>query len=73
MKYVVFTIAALGVPPLAFVLFIYRGLVKYVVWAMFGALCLYIPTSINFFSNETYRGSARGMEEEIEGPCLVNL
>lgn len=65
MKYVVFTIAVLGVPPLAFVLFIYRRLVKYVIWAMFGALCLYIPTSINFFSEETYRGSARGMEVSV--------
>ena len=65
MKYVVFTIAALGVFPLAFVLFIYRRLVKYVVWAMFGALCLYIPTSINFFSEENYRGSARGMEVSV--------
>ena len=65
MKYVVFSVAALGVLPLAFMLFLDRRLLKYVVWAMFAALCLYIPTSINFFSNESYRGSARGMEVSV--------
>lgn len=65
MKYVVFTISALGVLPLAFLLFINRRWIKYAFWAMVGAMCCYIPTSINFFSNELYRGSARGMEVSV--------
>ena len=32
---------------------------------MVGALCVYIPTSINFFSHEFYRGSSRGMEVSV--------
>ena len=65
MKYVVFTIAALGVPPLAFLLYINRQWQKYAFWAMIAALILYTGTSINFFSMEEYRGSARGMEVSV--------
>ena len=62
MKYLVFTIALLGVPPLTFLLHLNQRWLKYIFWLMVMAMCLYISTSINFFSNETYRGSARGME-----------
>ena len=62
MKYFVFMIALMGVPPLSVLLYINRRWVKYVFWLMIMAMCLYISTSINFFSHETYRGSARGME-----------
>ena len=62
MKYLVFMIALMGVPPLSVLLYINRRWVKYVFWLMILAMCLYISTSINFFSHETYRGSARGME-----------
>ena len=65
MKYAVFTLAALGVPPLAFLLYINRQWQKYAFWAMTAALILYMETSINFFSEETYRGSARGMEVSV--------
>lgn len=65
MKYIVFTIAALGVAPLACLLFINRRWMKYVIWAMVAAMSLYLATSINFFSNEDYRGSARGMEVSL--------
>ena len=62
MKYLVFTIALLGVPPLIFLLHLNRRWLKYMFWLMILAMSLYIPTSINFFSHEEYRGSARGME-----------
>ena len=65
MKYVVFTLAALGVLPLAFALFLNRRWMKYAVWAMIAALTAYQGTAINFFSHEEYRGSARGMEVSV--------
>ena len=65
MKYFVFLIALAGIPPLIFLLHINQKWLKYLFWLMIMAMCLYIPTSINFFSNETYRGSARGMEVSL--------
>ena len=65
MKYVVFTIAALGVPPLAVLLSMNRNWMKYAIWAMIGALAVYQNTAINFFSHEQYRGSSRGMEVSV--------
>ena len=65
MKYAVFAIAALGVPPLAFLLYLNRRWMRYVVWGMVAALCLYQGTAINFFSFEEYRGSSRGMEVSV--------
>ena len=65
MKYAVFTIAALGVPPLAVLLTMNRNWMKYAVWAMIGALAIYQNTAINFFSHEEYRGSSRGMEVSV--------
>ena len=65
MKYVVFTIAALGVPPLAMLLSMNRNGMKYAIWAMIGALAVYQSTAINFFSHEEYRGSSRGMEVSV--------
>ena len=65
MKYVVFFIALLGMPPLGAVLSINKRWMKYAVWAMLGALAVYQGTAINFFSYEEYRGSSRGMEVSI--------
>ena len=65
MKYFVFLIALAGVPPLIFLLHINQRWLKYLFWMMILAMCLYISTSINFFSNEAYRGSARGMEVSL--------
>ena len=62
MKYLVFLVALTGIPPLIFLLHINRRWMKYMFWLMIIAMCLYISTSINFFSHEDYRGSARGME-----------
>ena len=65
MKYAVFTIAALGVPPLAVILSLNKAFMKYAVWAMIGALAVYQSTAINFFSHEHYRGTSRGMEVSV--------
>ena len=65
MKYVVFTFAALGVPPLAFLLYLNRRWMKYAFWAMCAALCFYSSFKLNFFSHDWYRGSSRGMEVSV--------
>ena len=65
MKYVVFFIALLGMPPLGAVLSLNRRWMKYAVWAMLGALAVYQGTAINFYSYEEYRGSSRGMEVSV--------
>ena len=65
MKYAIFTVAALGVPPLAFLLYMNRRWQKYAFWAMLAAMMLYNGTSINFFSNEFYHGTSRGMEVSV--------
>ncbi len=65
MKYAVFAIAAIGTIPLAAVLSVSPGWMKYAFWGMAGSMCLYQQTAINFFSNEFYHGSARGMEVSL--------
>ena len=65
MKYAVFAIAMMGVPPLAVLLSMNRAWMKYAIWAMVGALAAYQGTAINFFSNEHYRGTSRGMEVSV--------
>ncbi|MCR5414535.1 MAG: O-antigen ligase family protein [Kiritimatiellae bacterium] len=65
MKYAVFSLAAIGVFPLAFALSANRRWMKYAIWAMIAALALFQATSINFFSHEDYRGSSRGMEVSL--------
>ncbi len=65
MKYLLFVIAALGVPPFAWVLSMNRRWLRWAFVGVVAALCLYNATSINFFSHESYRGSARGMEVSL--------
>lgn len=65
MKYLVFAIAVLGVPPLAWLLSLNARWMRHAFWGMATALCLYQSTALNFFSNESYRGSARGMETSL--------
>lgn len=65
MKYVVFTFAVLGVPPLTFLLYLNRRWMKYAFWAMCAALCFYGSFKLNFFSHDWYRGSSRGMEVSV--------
>ena len=65
MKYAAFALAAIGMIPFAFLLSVNLRWMKYAFWGMAAAMCLYQQTAINFFSNETYHGSARGMEVSL--------
>ncbi len=65
MKYAVFAAAAIGMIPLAFLLCLNMRLTKHAFWCMVAAMCLYQQTAINFFSNEFYPGTARGMEVSL--------
>ena len=65
MKYLLFAVAALGVPPFAWVLSMNRRWLRWAFAGVVAALCLYNQTSINFFSYEEYRGSSRGMEVSL--------
>jgi len=65
MKYAVFAIAMMGVPPLAVIISMNKAWMKYAVWAMVAALAVYQNTAINFFSHEHYRGTSRGMEVSV--------
>lgn len=60
-----FIVAALGVPPFAFVLSQNKRWIRYAFVGIIVAMCMYINTSINFYSHEHYRGSARGMEVSL--------
>ena len=62
MKYAIFILATLCVPPLGFILYVDAQLRKYAFWAIIASMMMFNSTSINFFSNEFYTGSARGME-----------
>ena len=65
MKYAVFALAAMGVPPLTVLLCLNPRWMKYAFWGMVVAMMVYQGTSINFFSHEFYHGSARGMEVSL--------
>ena len=65
MKYFVFMVAALGVLPLSFLLFINMRWIKWLFFGIAVSICLYETTAINFFSHEEYRGTARGMEVSL--------
>ncbi|MBO7683876.1 MAG: hypothetical protein J6T51_04025 [Kiritimatiellae bacterium] len=65
MKYAVFAVAMMGVPPLAVLVSLNKAWMKYAVWAMVAALAAYQATAINFFSHEHYRGTSRGMEVSV--------
>ena len=65
MKYLFFAAAVLAILPCTVALLCERAWIR---WAMLGLtapLLLFNGTAINFFSNEFYRGTARGMEISI--------
>ena len=65
MKYAIFFLALIAMPPFGVVLSFNRRWMRYAIWGMIGALAVYQGTAINFFSYEEYRGSSRGMEISI--------
>ena len=66
MKYLVFCFAVLCLPAGVFLLMVERRLLR---WALFFGVLLSVAafdaTAVNFFSNETYRGTSRGMEVSL--------
>lgn len=65
MKYVIFAAALCCVMPAAFLLATEQRLLRWSVLGLILPLLMYQQTSINFFSHEWYRGTARGMEISI--------
>ena len=65
MKYAVFALAAMGIPPLTLLLCLNPWWTRYAFWGMVASMLMYQGTSINFFSHESYPGSARGMEVSL--------
>ena len=65
MKYYVFSVALLGVVPLALLLFLNSRWMRYALWGMALAMFAWQGSAINFLSHEEYRGSARGMEVSL--------
>ena len=65
MKYAVFALAATGIPPLTLLLCLNPWWTRHAFWGMVVVMLIYQGTSINFFSYEGYRGSARGMEVSL--------
>ena len=65
MKYAVFALAAMGIPPLTLLLCLNPWWTRHAFWGMVVSMLFYQGTSINFFSHEEYRGSARGMEVSL--------
>ncbi|MBR6021587.1 MAG: O-antigen ligase family protein [Kiritimatiellae bacterium] len=65
MKYVVFFAALAGVPALAWLLAMDRRCIRWAFFGMVAGLCFDNQTSVNFLSNEMYKGSARGMEVSL--------
>ena len=65
MKYLIFTLAALGVLPASVLLMYSRRLLWLMPLVILPTLLLFDNTAINFFSHELYRGTSRGMEVSL--------
>lgn len=65
MKYLLFTIALVGVVPLGYILTLNRKYMRYAVYALILPVVAFNQVSINFFSHEEYRGTSRGMEVSL--------
>ena len=65
MKYLLFTLAVIGVVPLTAFLMNDRRLIRWSVLGMILPLAAFNSLAINFFSHELYRGTSRGMEVSI--------
>ena len=62
MKYVLFSLALLGSLPLGIGASLNRRWIGFIVFAIFLPALFFNSTALNFFSDEDYRGTARGME-----------
>lgn len=65
MKYLFFFSALLGIIPGVVFLLCFRKAIRWAIFVMFLPLLLFNSSAINFFSHESYRGTARGMEVSL--------
>ena len=65
MKYLFFSAAIIAIVPATVFLLAQRSLLKWAVLMLFLPLLFFDGTAINFFSDEFYRGTSRGMEISI--------
>ena len=65
MKYLIFFITFMGILPLGYILTMNRKYMRYAFFAVSLPVMMFNQVSINFFSHETYRGTARGMEVSL--------
>lgn len=65
MKYLMFTLAVIGILPLVVLLTQNRRLSRLAILAMIMPMCRFDWSAINFFSEEKYRGTSRGMEVSL--------
>ena len=73
MKYLIFTLAIFGMIPAALWMTLKRQWLRPVAFAIPFLALVYDGTSINFFSHEFYRGTARGMEVSAVFLCAALL
>lgn len=65
MKYLLFTIAALGIIPMAVAMLADRRMMRLAVAGMILPVLCFNQSAINFFSHELYRGTSRGLEVSV--------
>ena len=65
MKYLIFFITFMGILPLGYILTMNSKYMRYAFFAVSLPVMMFNQVSINFFSHETYRGTARGMEVSL--------
>ena len=65
MKYLLFTLAVIGILPFMVILIRNRRLIPLAMFGLILPLVSFNSTSINFFSHEHYRGTSRGMEVSL--------
>lgn len=62
MKYLVFSIAILGILPAVMLLFFDKRFIRYAMLGVFLPIIWFDSTALNFLSHQTYKGTSRGME-----------
>ncbi len=65
MKYAFFAIAVMGIVPLTAILVLWRKTMSLAILGLVLPIVYFQETAINFFSEEWYRGTSRGMEISI--------
>lgn len=65
MKYALFAATVLMMLPLSFFMYLNKKIMRIVIFLLPTIILIFDKTALNFFSNELYRGSSRGIEISI--------